>query len=332
MIELKNDALVFSFPEVHPDAVLSVQFQRTLRIPDDGRTYPLPAGLARFPMRHVDDFADRVPPDWLEHGGVLLQMYQAEALWINLHSNGYPMALKVATGKIDAVSGGEFSEGLNRTPQDYLVVPDQPWLDGYCIDEGVVRQFVAMPLGSGYTTEEQLTGRAQHGGLQLVACPIRSEVWEAMKRRKAARAEIVACYEMAPSFQASMGLAPGGRMRQKIYPDRRRPTDWALRHRSRCFVHLANSHVWRSITGEEAPATPVTPAEYERQGIPWFDYYEERYSTVPRSDRLAGVESVVNRAKRLGHPPLIGNDSVDPKLIVELRRGLAPEEVRQGEF
>ena len=33
MIELKHDALVFSFPEVHPDAVMSVELQRTLRIP-----------------------------------------------------------------------------------------------------------------------------------------------------------------------------------------------------------------------------------------------------------------------------------------------------------
>ncbi len=29
----------------------------------------------------------------------------------------------------------------------------------------MIRQFVAMPLGEGYTAEEQLTGEAQHGGL-----------------------------------------------------------------------------------------------------------------------------------------------------------------------
>ena len=47
MIELRDDALVFSFPEVHPSARLTVGFQRTLRIPDDERSYPLPplAGL-----------------------------------------------------------------------------------------------------------------------------------------------------------------------------------------------------------------------------------------------------------------------------------------------
>ena len=41
MIELKHDSLMFSFPEVHPEAKLTINFQRTLRIPDDGKDYPL---------------------------------------------------------------------------------------------------------------------------------------------------------------------------------------------------------------------------------------------------------------------------------------------------
>ena len=55
MIELKKDKLVFSFPEVHPSAKVSISFQRTLRIPDDGDDYPLPPSLGEFPMAHVDD-------------------------------------------------------------------------------------------------------------------------------------------------------------------------------------------------------------------------------------------------------------------------------------
>jgi hypothetical protein len=60
MIELRNDVLAFSFPEVHEDARVEIELQRTLRIPDDERSYPLPPGLGRFPLRHVDDFAARV--------------------------------------------------------------------------------------------------------------------------------------------------------------------------------------------------------------------------------------------------------------------------------
>ena len=61
---------------------LQIEFQRTLRIPDDGKIYPLPAGFGRFPLRHVDDYKDTVPAPWIERGGVLMPMYQSEALWI----------------------------------------------------------------------------------------------------------------------------------------------------------------------------------------------------------------------------------------------------------
>ena len=148
MIELRNDQLVVRFPEVHKDAVLRVDFQRTLRIPDDNREYPLPPGLGRFPLQQVDDYADGAPQSWQKHGGVFLPMYQAEAMWISFEAS-YPMAVKVAAGKVNALTGDEWKNEISRNPQDYLVVPDQPWLDGFCVQEGMVRQFVAMPLGEG---------------------------------------------------------------------------------------------------------------------------------------------------------------------------------------
>ena len=43
-ITLIDDAVVFLFPDVHPDAVLAVDFQGALRVPDDGTTYGLPPG------------------------------------------------------------------------------------------------------------------------------------------------------------------------------------------------------------------------------------------------------------------------------------------------
>jgi hypothetical protein len=123
MIELRDSSLSFSFPEVHPSAKVNIEFQRTLRIPDDGKDYPLPPGLGRFPLCHVDDYATRVPPSWIEHGGVMLPMYQSEAMWLNFSSHyddergvEYPFAIKIATGKINAVSGGDWSKGLHRRP------------------------------------------------------------------------------------------------------------------------------------------------------------------------------------------------------------------------
>jgi len=48
MIELSNSQLVFRSPEVHPDAVRRIELQRTLRIPDDNRDYPLPRDSTGF--------------------------------------------------------------------------------------------------------------------------------------------------------------------------------------------------------------------------------------------------------------------------------------------
>jgi hypothetical protein len=166
----------YEVARVHDDSLATVQitFQRTLRIPDDGKMYPLPAGFGRFPLRAVDDFAATAPPSWLKRGGVVMPMYQSEALWIDF-SSSYPFAVKVAAGKINAVSGEPWSPDLQQEPQNYLVLPDQPWLDGFAVGEGVIRQFVAMPLGAGYSVEEQLTGQAVTGGIQLQAYPIRAE-------------------------------------------------------------------------------------------------------------------------------------------------------------
>src|ERR687886_1942520 len=104
MLELKRNQLVFSFPEVHPLARLTVEFQRTLRIPDDGRSYPLPPGLGRFPVRRVDTLGPGVPAAWRRRGGVLIPMYQHEALWLAFGGQfWHPCAVQIATGGINAV-------------------------------------------------------------------------------------------------------------------------------------------------------------------------------------------------------------------------------------
>ncbi|MDP6057882.1 MAG: hypothetical protein QGH33_03265 [Pirellulaceae bacterium] len=246
-------------PQVHADAKLSIDFQRTLRIPDDGDDYPLPPGLGRFPLRHVDDFADNVPDSWIEHGGVMLPMYQAEALWLNFDANyvedrlvAYPFAVKIAAGKINAVTGDDWTEELGRDPQTYVVAPEQPWLDGYCVEKGFIRQFVAMPLGEGYTAEEQITGDGTFGGLQIAAYPMKREVFERRFpiRPKQERLRTMSC----DLEELVAGAAPD--MRQEIYDDPYDLSDWDTANGSRCFIYLTNSLVWRAMTVSVSTASP----------------------------------------------------------------------------
>ena len=77
-----------------------------------------------------------------------MPMDQSEALWISF-SASYPFAVKIAAGKINAVSGAAWTVELQSEPQDYVVVPGQPWLDGFSLGEGLIRPFVALPLGAG---------------------------------------------------------------------------------------------------------------------------------------------------------------------------------------
>jgi hypothetical protein len=335
MVELRSDELVFSFPEVHPHAVLRVGFQRTLRIPDDDRSYPLPPGLGLFPLRHVDDFATRVPDTWLTRGGVMLPMYQSEAMWLHFSSpRGYPFAVKVGTGKINAVTGESWTDALSDRPQDYVSIPEQPWLDGYCVEKGVIRQFVAMPLGSGYSVEEQLTGEAEHGGVQLLVHPLKAD-----KYRERPRLDFMVASAAMPAFDAEgpddsldMGLAPGGRMEQEIYDDPHRLRDWNTARRGRCFVHLTNALVWRAVTGDDPPTVPPTAAEYTRAGLPWFDYYAADRQALEGGHGLKGIRSVTEMGKAKGDVPLPENEAVDPKNVVKLRAGLKKGEVREGVF
>ena len=345
MIELKSDRLLFSFPEVHPEAKLEIGFQRTFRIPDDGKTYPLPPGFGFFPLCHVDDHARRAPAEWLEHGGVMLPMYQSEALWLLFTPRpvarrwtSYPFAIKVAAGKINAVTGKSWSNGLTTAPQDYMVSPRQPWLDGFCVKKGLIRQFVAMPLGAGYTAEEQLTGQAEHGGLQIVVYPMKREAFD-RRFPEEDQETVVSCLAAPPEPMplrkargAAMGLAPGGRMKQEIYSDPFGLDDWEQDEKGRCFIHIANSLVWREITGRQPPTTPPTAKEYSKAGLPWFDYYDDGAEALEGAKELAGLKCVMELGQEKGDLPLPENESVTPETIVKLRRKLKRDEVREGRF
>lgn len=311
---------------------VDIEFQRTLRIPDDGRTYPLPPSLGRFPLRHVDDFADRVPQEWLQRGGVLMPMYQAEALWMNFEGQ-YPFALKIAAGKVNAVSGGSWQDGLQRRPQDYVVIPGQPWLDGFAVAKGVIRQFVAMPLGAGCTVEEQLSGKAEFGGMQFQAIPMKarkyyeSEILPELPTRlaqvvqRAVFKDLMSDAVMAGCASASLGLGAGGKMRQEIYKDPHAAEDWDLEHSSRCFVHLCDALLWREITGENPPQTPLTAMEYQRAGLPWFDFYRDDLAVLEGSKTLASIKSVNTLAlEKTGHA-LPGNTSVKVPSVIDYVAG-----------
>jgi hypothetical protein len=105
-------------------------------------------------------------------------------MWINFEASR-PFAVKVFLGGINAVSGESSNEDMatrlrrntllsqGQSVQDYVVPPRQQWLDGVAKSDGRVMQFVAAPMGNGYSVEAQMTGKDSVGGLQFEVIPLK---------------------------------------------------------------------------------------------------------------------------------------------------------------
>ncbi|KAI4122666.1 MAG: hypothetical protein LQ338_005682 [Usnochroma carphineum] len=177
---------------------IDISFQRTIRVPDNQDKSYLPPSLGTFPLYSVTNFRKTLPAEMTKKGGLFFPMYrkphlhligrlhlpalEREAMWINFSATK-PFAIKIFLGGVNAVSGEPVNDNpattlhrLNKLAkhqsiQDYVVAPNQLWLDGIASEQGSVRQFVAMPLGRGYSVEAQVTGQEVTGGIQFLVVP-----------------------------------------------------------------------------------------------------------------------------------------------------------------
>ena len=245
-----------------------------------------------------------------------------------------------------AISGETWSEGLSEKPQNYVVLPEQPWLDGYNDSKGSVRQFVAAPLGKDLTVEGQLTGKEEVGGIQIQAFHLKKKYYEklisrrikeakaAKEAEKAAARAVNRCEEnimfssggpsydsCEPSIDLEMGLAAGGRIQQEIYNDRYGLECWDTNNAQRCFITLANATQWMKITGEEPPISPMNAMEYTRAGGVWFDYYDDDNKAIKGAKKLGKIKSAgeLSKKKRSDWPLGVGSSFkgkiVKPKVV-----------------
>lgn len=55
---------------------LTISFKRTVRVPEDGKSYLLPPDMGNFPLFSVDMFKSRLAPEISMQGGIFLPMYR----------------------------------------------------------------------------------------------------------------------------------------------------------------------------------------------------------------------------------------------------------------
>lgn len=115
-------------------------------------------------------------------------------------------------------------------------------------------------------------------------------------------------------------------MQQKIYPDPHGVATWEEENFGRVDVHIVNSMLYREITGEEAPLTPITGKMYTGRGLPWYALYDEERGDFAPSDTLGKVKSVgeLDRERGFGaqqdvrpSPPY----RADPQVSGSVRQG-----------
>ena len=204
----------------------------------------------------------------------------------------HPVAVRVEVGGVCALTGAHEANALSADPQNYMVAPDQPFLDGIKSADGIIRQFVAAPLGDGVTIEGQVTGAESNGGIQItVVQPKPGRFPSERPHRAFVQNEAYSLNDAVYSAQApmAMGLGAGGRMVQKIYPDEYGIDTSDASTTTTVNIHLVAAECWRELTGEEPPPSPVSVDAYIKHRLPWFKLFDEHLGDLPVQPALAKV-------------------------------------------
>ena len=214
------------------------------------REFPLPPSFGSYPSllfdsesltKSVDLFGDSATLE------AVIPMRQREALWFGFEgADRFPHAVMIGADEINVLTGESWDESLCANPQNYIVCPDQPWLDGINAGDGFVRQFVATPLGSGLALEEQLGARELTGGIRFTVFGPKSELLPA--HAPPTPSALQSPLMEGPPGEERIALGAGGKIRQQIYPD---PYGVGGGHVEtlRAFIHLLNSEQYRALTG-----------------------------------------------------------------------------------
>ena len=148
---------------------LTVSFHRTVQV-DPNSTLNLPPSLGRFKLYKAVDYPNSCPASWDERG-YFIALHEREAMWLSFEISEFrsqPKAMLIGAGGINALTGEKL--GIKLEKDNYVVMPPQPWLDGWVDQDGNVYQFVATEFkkGEGLSVGEQILKSESHtGGIGL---------------------------------------------------------------------------------------------------------------------------------------------------------------------
>ena len=215
---------------------------------------------------------------------------EAMSIWFSSH---YRFAVKIGTGRINALSDEPWSSGLRQQLTDYVVAPGPPWSE----NDEVLRRYVALPLRTDLSTDGHSDRMANVSGIVLKVAPMLAESYY--------RDEGAFFLRDIKEFFMRLIFAP--RICAKVAESHLRGEEWERRHPEEeetesiqevtahqevledpyalwewdqaeaisCCIHPCDESLWRRVTGTNPWHPPLTAEDYRGAGIPWLDNYRD---------------------------------------------------------
>ena len=180
-------------------------------------------GLGRFPIRTVASLGERAPEAMRARGGLVVPIYQAEALWLNFDAPEWrPMAMKVRrSGMVNAISAGAL-DGKMREPAARTTSLPRRSPGSTASRPATTALASSWPCPSVQAATVEVPADRCRGRSAASNCssPGRRPAASRPSRRGASHGYVLyRRLNRGRSRGPTMGLGAGGRMTQRIYPD-----------------------------------------------------------------------------------------------------------------
>ena len=281
-----NEFLTVHAYDVHPEANAGVRLQHALRLPPGTPAFNSVRSDAFHMPWSFADHAEGMPFDWLLHSSQYLICLNASgSLTLEFKSpDAYPFAVMVAIGTVDCLSGLPFDGQLMRTPQNYIPLPCQNWIDAWRDGNGDTRQFLP-PLPGPPDKDGVPTPREDESDcLSIIFVPMKGDAFKHYTNvlDENAGRPVYGASDFQERFQETFMML--GRMayeREKgekwdtgtTHPDPFDADDWDLSHAQKVTVTLVRPEAWTKITGGPPEGPFFERQIYDDAGVPWSDEY-----------------------------------------------------------
>jgi hypothetical protein len=201
-----------------------------------------------------------------------MPMLEGEGTWLQFSDN-YPCAIKIGVGRINALNGKRWTDGLDSSECDYITAPPQPALDGFRTQDDVVCQFAVRRTGA--DPQEEQTHAVGIGTFRIIVYPMKKERYERLQTGDAwTNGDTLRSCNMVPSRSEpkSLSLAAGGRLWERLYSDPFGIDAWDQAAATRCLVSLVEVRSLNDASGFAVGhlPPPINPADYQEPDAPWF--------------------------------------------------------------